>query len=376
MLFSFRQNISTFCLQNSDFIGGFPIRPAWDAYDISKDFIDYWDDVINIWLGKKDKTLNKYSTVTKSYDDEEGKLNVEIEKEQAEWFNVTDKLRPSHIPEPYWGDPCNCSIVIVNYNPGGGTGENRHTYRGKGDSYPDNTMVKYVNENKYSQLAKDCPILKKKTDCNEHSWFCGYEGWKWWDKKKKWIQHLEESIPQEKDDSQDAKDSLPFCIDLCAWHSHQWRYKKKDIFDNSKLKDSITERFVAPLLYAIEKSDCHLAVCIGAMYSSEFFQKIISKYTFRDLTKDIYYKQLKSSAYNVQPPKDNALKNIDKSIEVTIKAKGKETTRYYRVYNIYNEKEGKNHIILNTFSPGGNHHPAQTFWGFEKDLLTAIKSYL
>ena len=35
MLFSFRQNISTFCLQNSDFIGGFPIRPAWDAYLIT-----------------------------------------------------------------------------------------------------------------------------------------------------------------------------------------------------------------------------------------------------------------------------------------------------------------------------------------------------
>ena len=34
MLFSFRQNISTFCLQNSDFIGGFSIRPAWDAYCI------------------------------------------------------------------------------------------------------------------------------------------------------------------------------------------------------------------------------------------------------------------------------------------------------------------------------------------------------
>ena len=32
MLFSFRQNISAFCLQNSDSIGGFPIRPAWDAY--------------------------------------------------------------------------------------------------------------------------------------------------------------------------------------------------------------------------------------------------------------------------------------------------------------------------------------------------------
>lgn len=340
--------------------------------DISKDFIDYWDDVINIWLGKKDKiTSNKYSTVTKSYYDKESKLDVEveIEEKQDEWFNVTDKLRPSHIPEPYWGNPCNCSIVIVNYNPGGGTEMNPHTYRGKGDSYPDNTMIKYVNENKYSQLAKDCPILK-----NERSWFCDYEGWKWWDKKKKWIQHLEESIPQEKDDSQDAKVSLPFCIDLCAWHSQQWRYKEKNIFEN--LKESITKRFVAPLLYAIEKSDCHLAVCIGAMYSSEFFQEIISEYTVKDLTNDIYG-QLEQSD-NVQPPKtkENAKSNKEKSIEVTIKANGKPRKRYYRVYNIYNEKEGRHHIILNTFAPGGNHHPALNFWGFEKDLLTAIKPFL
>lgn len=341
--------------------------------DIEKKFIDYWDDVINIWLGKKDKIPTKYTTVTKN--DEESKLDVEIEEEQDEWFNVTDKLRPFHIPEPYWGDPCNCSIVIVNYNPGGGTEMNPHTsYRGKGDSYPVDTMVNYVNENKYSQLAKGCPILKSETDLKERSWFCSYAGWKWWDKKKQWIQHLEEPFPQEKDDSQDAKVSLPFCIDICAWHSHQWKNNKKVIFDNLKLKKSITERFVAPLLYAIEKSDCHLAVCIGAMYSSEFFQKIISEYTFRDLTKDIY-KQLEQSD-NVQPPitKENAQNNEDKSIKVTIKANGKETKRYYRVYNIYNEKEEKNHIILNTFAPGGNHHPAQKFWDFEKNLLMAIKS--
>lgn len=132
-------------------------------------------------------------------------------------------------------------------------------------------------------------------------------------------------------------------------------------------------------MYAIEKSVCHLAVCIGAQYSSENFQKFISKYTFEDLTEGIYeqLKQLKSSEnYNVQlpEPKENALTNIDKSIEVAIEAKGKEkeTTRYYRVYNIYNEKEGKNHIILNTFAPGSNHHPAQKFWDFEKKLLTAI----
>lgn len=154
----------------------------------------------------------------------------------------------------------------------------------------------------------------------------------------------------------------------------------KDIYD--KLKDPITKKFVDPLLYAIEKSDCHLAVCIGAQYSSENFQKFIYEYTFEDLTEGIYEKleqleQPKSSEnYNVQlpEPKENALTNIDKSIEVTIKAKGKEkeTTRYYRVYNIYNEKEGKNHIILNTFAPGSNHHPAQKFWDFEKKLLTAI----
>lgn len=351
--------------------------------DISKKFIDYWDDVINIWLGKKEDCTAKEIDAQRLnkdeesyYKDEGDKLSVKIEKEQAEWLNAIGELRPIHIPEPYWGDPCNCSIVIVNYNPGGGTGMNQHTYRGIGDSYPANTMIQYVNENKYSQLAKDCPILKDEADLNERSWFCRYEGWKWWRNKKQWIQHLEESMLQEKDDSQDARVSLPFCIDICAWHSYQWRNKKK-VFDN--LKDSITKRFVAPLLYAIEKSDCHLAVCIGALYSSEFFQEFISEYTVKDLTNDIYniYKQLKQSD-NVQPPKtkENAQRNKDKSIKVTIIANGKETKRYYRVYNIYNEKEGKNHIILNTFAPGGNHHPAQKFWNFEKKLLTAIKAFI
>lgn len=363
--------------------------------DISKDFIDYWDDVINIWLGKKDKiTSNKYSTdpieaqrLNKDgesyYKDESDKLFVEIEEEQAEWLKATDKdklLCPIHMPEPYWGNPCDCSIVIVNYNPAGGTGMNQHTYRDTGDSYPANTMIQYVNENKYSQLAMDFPILKNKEDLSKDKrwWLCSYEGRTWWREKKEWIQHLvEKSILQEKDGSQNANcQSMPFCIELCAWHSPKWPNNMKDIYD--KLKDPITKKFVDPLLYAIEKSDCHLAVCIGAQYSSENFQKFISKYKFEDLTKGIYEQLKPSENYNVQlpEPKENALNNKDKSIEVTIKAKGKETKRYYRVYNIYNEIEGKNHIILNTFAPGSNHHPAQTFWGFEKDLLTAIKPFL
>lgn len=169
--------------------------------DISKEFIDYWDDVINLWLGKKDKIQNKDYTVKpvnaqrlnkdgESYykdKDESDKLFVEIEEEQDKWFNATGELLcPIHMPEPYWGDPCNCSIVIVNYNPAGGTGMNQHTYRGIGDSYPANTMIQYVNENKYSQLAIDFPILKNKEDLSndERWWLCSYEGRTWW--RKKW----------------------------------------------------------------------------------------------------------------------------------------------------------------------------------------------
>ncbi len=354
--------------------------------DISKEFIDYWDDVINIWLGKKKDCTAKSIDAQRFKDgesyykdkDEKGDLPVKIEEEQAEWFNaIGENLCPIHMPEPYWGNPCNCSIVIVNYNPAGGTGMNQHTYRGIGDSYPANTMIQYVNENKYSQLAINFPILKNKEDLSkdERWWLCSYEGRTWWRNKKEWMQHLEKWILQEKYGSQDANcQSMPFCIELCAWHSPKWPNNMKDLFVN--LKDSITKRFVAPLLYAIEKSDCHLAVCIGAQYSSENFQNFISGYTFIDLTNDIYGRLEQSD--NVQPPKtkENALTNIDKSIEVTIKVKGKETKRYYRVYNIYNEIEKKNHIILNTFAPGGNHHPAQTFWDFEKKLLTAIKSHL
>ncbi|MBR1801277.1 MAG: hypothetical protein IJ767_07305 [Bacteroidaceae bacterium] len=69
-------------------------------------FLNYWDDVIRRW-----------------FDEHIG------EGEQTFLDKKLLNLNCMHMPEPYWGNPHNCSIVIANYNPGGGADRNRHTYR-------------------------------------------------------------------------------------------------------------------------------------------------------------------------------------------------------------------------------------------------------
>jgi hypothetical protein len=60
------------------------------------------------------------------------------------------------------------------------------------------------------------------------------------------------------------------------------------------------------------------------------------------------------------------------SISVAVnKDNEEETIRYYRIYNVKENEE--NHIILNTFAPGGNRHPAEKWWSFEDMLITVIR---
>lgn len=380
------------------------------------EFITYWDNVIDFWLdkneivqkvnGERRNAKRPLGNKKESYYKDDI-LDVPIEAEQLWWFKEDKKnplnklLCPIHMPEPYWGDPENCSIVIVNYNPAGGKDMNPHTYRGEGKQYPKNTMIEYVNRKRYSSLAKDFPILKAKEilEKDERWWLRSYGGREWWRGKIAWMRHLiidspEKTINEEEWPAVDDKkekyewptDVLrPFSIELCGWHSIGWPDNTKELLCD-KLPKSIQERFVKPLLNAIENSTSQMAICIGAQFRTleEFVESNFIDITSRlkmEKGREIKCKKDESVTYTILEKDDikfipKISEDTKKCIAVKVvvhKKKEQSSIRYYRVYDIINN--GKHHIILNTFAPGGNPHPAKEFWEFEKQLLKAIENY-
>ncbi len=334
-----------------------------------EEFIKYWDKVVKLWLKAPEK--GEGYTVIDARRPLEGEcyykeeFEVNMEKEQMAFFkneNLSKLLCPAHLPEPYWGDPDEgkCSIVVVDYNPAGGKDMSPHTYKGTitidGSNFPPNTIIDYVKNNSYSELAKGFPIWKENLP-KGLEWLCSYGGRKWWLNKKKWIQHL---VGEE-------IDVPPFAIELCGWHSPNWPDNTKD-FKDDDIKDTIKNRFALPLLKVIDNSKSKLAICIGAQFKPSILREFIPN--LEDITGCIY-KKWEDNIKIDYPANPTDKKKEDMSISVIVDTGKKKTTRYYRVYNV---KDGdNNHIILNTFAPGSNHHPAEAFWKFENELIQAIK---
>lgn len=374
-----------------------------ENFDLQNDFIKYWDKVIDFWMDKEVKdTKGERRNAKRPLDNKkesyykDDDIDVLIEKDQLCWFDsdqLNKLLCPIHMPEPYWGDPDSCSIVVVDYNPAGGKDMNPHTYRGNG-VYPENTMIDYVKEKSYSKLAKDFPILKAKKELekDERWWLRSYGGRQWWRGKIEWMLHLIQP------DSEPSKEwpenvSLPFAIELCGWHSPNWPDNTQAIEDNDNLKESIRKWFVNPLLKSIEESTSKMAVCIGAQFKPSILEKYfdngninvtknIANSLPNETTEGVKDIETANYKYRIKMMGDNeasavsnkdSMETINYSMGVSINkiGKEKETTRYYRVYNVV--ENGKNHIILNTFAPGSNHHPAKEFWEFENILIKAIR---
>lgn len=397
-------------------------RLSFNDYNLEKHFIDYWDKLIDIWSkDEKYKDTIEIDAIwgrEEYYKDGKDCFCVQIEKEQSFWFedeSLKKLLCPMHMPEPYWGNPNLCSIVIVDYNPLGGEDMNPHTYRGKNenDNYPHNSMIGFVKEKGYSVLVKDFPLLKKDGELkdDERWWLRSYEGRKWWRRKIEWMRHLiidsTDTIEEGMWPAVDKKKKIyewsekvryPFAIELCGWHSTGWPDNTFAIKGN--LKTPIQNRFVMPLLQSINISTCKMAVCVGAQFRPSIFKeffKEIEGIEFKDITSDLGFKKEEDYDYkewmnkkekikcivlsqksidNIPKVSDDTKKCIAVNIIITKtdknnKPKEKSVIRYYRIYDVV--EKGKNHIIFNTFAPGSNHHPADYFWPFEKELLRVIK---
>ena len=364
-------------------------------FDIQKDFIDYWDEVIRQWL-----SLNANVTGFKGLATEQSNV-IKAINENCD-YDKNYIINTIHMPEPYWGNPLiKCSIVLLDYNPAGGARINRHTTINckecNGFCGEDNkmTVIRYVNEKKkYSELALKCPVLKEYDDLK---WFSdkdnGYEGYNWWQEKRKWLNHLVNTIC-----GPNAYELLPFGIELCGWHSKKWsnnmKWIDKEIKD-CKIKDCIKKRAIQPLFAAMKNSlgdsPVKIAVCIGAEFKPKLLCNFFDSDTFKDVTKEIklskqdlgkkenpLYEKYKDLSYSLENEEEN-IHVIAKWTETKKNGKTdyKKTNRNYRIYKITEDinNKKKNYYILNTHYSGSNSHPGEHFWSFEDVLIGKIKEY-
>lgn len=199
-----------------------------------KEYLSYWDNVVCDWFCGR------------------------IDKEQRLFIDdISLKLNILHMPEPYWGNPEICSIVIANYNPGGGADRNRHTFHDCANC-PE-SFINQVKNYGYSNVVKPFPIIDEPTETfdKEHPcWWKEYGGRKWWLNKMKWINKV---LGDKKTDKK------PFAIELCGWHSEAWPSNAciKAHKDNESF---IKDYFIEPFTEAIQQSDLKVGICVGKQF--------------------------------------------------------------------------------------------------------------
>lgn len=372
-----------------------------NEFDLNRHFINYWDEVVRQWLennadySKFEKEVEEQSLIIEA-------INNKF-RDQPEY-----RLNTIHMPEPYWGDPRDCSIVLLDYNPAGGPRVNRHTTisckscagcdslsKIDKEVIPSMTFIKYVEEKRikgkkgYSSIALTGPVFEAKKGLE---WFWdadnGYEGYDWWQQKCGWLDHLVEVISGKKDEKK-----LPFAMELCGWHSQKWNNDMSWI-DNGQCRTIINNRSILPLFAALRISTCKMAVCIGAEFRRDWLKQFFND-KIEDVTEKIFRDNLKKNSdleksYDIV---DKDGKVIFADLTYTVTYDGKENiyvvakwneikkkkgmvpvnpvNRNYRVFKITEGDES--YYLLNTNYRGSNGHPGEHFWKFEKILIDEIK---
>ncbi|MDO4185734.1 MAG: hypothetical protein Q4D30_04500 [Bacteroidales bacterium] len=217
-------------------------------------FINYWDFVVQEWF------------------------NGRIEQEQQLFINSNYlNLNSGHMPEPYWGNPMDCSLVIANYNPGGGADRNIHTYK-ECISCKD-SFINEVNKRGYFTVVKDFPIIDSLYDnCKQPNWWWDYKGSKWWIDKVNWLQQILSSKQKVL-----LSQKPPFALEFCGWHSKNWPNSACTIlYNQAGLANTINYYFINALVNSVQYSDAKLGICIGRQFF-DLFKRINPSYTPQNL---------------------------------------------------------------------------------------------
>ena len=354
-----------------------------------EDFIEYWDKVVRQWL---DNNANHKSFTNDAQEQHQiiEAINSSVGKNSKYWLNT------DHMPEPYWGNPKECSIVLLDYNPAGGSQPSRHTSIScKNCTNMGESFIHYVNTHSYSEFALNGPVFIDKNCLTKQGcdWFTSYGGYGWWQEKRKWLDHLVEAKLKNKEDK------LPFGMELCGWHSENWSNDMswinngcRNIVDENGCRNIVDERAIQPLFESLKCSSAQMAVCIGAEFKFDWLKQF-----FNNKIKDVTEAASKEVKKNVELKKSHNIvdedgKVIFSDLTYTVEYDKKENIHVYAEWNVIKKKgkvpaapanrnyrvskitEGnESYYILNTNYRGGNGHPAKHFWRFEEYLIDAIQ---
>ena len=183
----------------------------------AKNFYDFWDNIIRDWL-VNEQNLNSFM---------DGKQSLSI----------------GHVPEPYYGDMDNCSIVIINLNPGTGLCEQCWQEQDK-----QGTLVNYIKMNSYSRAAIDFPLDNPQSQVPMPT-----ASLNWWKSRLLWIDRVLDSRGISKEDRK-----KPFAIELVPLHS-----KSFNVADAAKYVKKRYNDLLPIIEHAIWASDSKMGLAIG-----------------------------------------------------------------------------------------------------------------
>ena len=259
-------------------------------------FIDAWDNIIAKWMNIP---------------------YVSDPSNPLKPLQVHQNLSVEHLPEPYFGDPADCSIVMINLNPGEG-GQIQHW-----SEQNNSGIVGSAKTNKYSGLVIPFSFP------SSSGAFYGTATDKWWTGRRKYLEKLlgMKSVTSIKS---------PFAIELCGLHSKGTAgiCFKKYLTALKSVDTNLDPTNVMEI--AIKNSDAKFGFAVG---------------------KPIY-EALKSIGYtDIQIPNPHNVKN----------AKGKQNARQFAVV----EKNGAK--VLCTWTSGGNSCPSAEFDSYiEQDIMPLL----
>ena len=192
-----------------------------------QDLYNHSDHLLRLWI-QNDNTLRSQDAFLAIQKEGKGLLT-------EKYFGT--------MPEPFWGNPDCCSVVMINLNPAYKEGHELLFSREK---------TKKLIPNGYSSFAKGFPIL------DEDSY--NPEGKVWWEGRKKYLDRLVDAYPGKKHPDEKRR---PFAIEICPWQTATWQETKINIARDKSLNSYIQKHVLDPAIYAVKNSQVDFAVGIG-----------------------------------------------------------------------------------------------------------------